>query len=781
MLPRFFKRFNPDAAKNPVLTDVSAELEQARSLDQQGQLAEATSICQEILKRQPNDIDSLILLAELVVKKEDAGQAIGLYSKVIALRPDHALAYYKRGNLLQKSERMEAALASYDQALALNPGYANAFCNRGVVLGRLNRLDEAWASYNQAIALNPDDALACFNRGVVLRELERSEEALASYDQAIAIRPNYAEAYCNRGILLQVLKQWDAALASYNQCIEIDSGFSQAYFNRGTLLKQRGRSDAALASYDQAIEINPNYADAYCNRGLLLANLKRWDAAFASFDRAIALKPDFVEVYGNRAEALLQLKQFQAAIASYDRAIILKPDFSFPFGMRRHAKMHICDWNGLDSDVERLIAGLEADATVSPPFPMLALLDSAPLHHKTAQIWVREEHPIDRTLPALLKHPSRDKIRIGYFSADFHDHPVAALMAETIEAHDRSRYEVTAFSFGVDTQDDMRRRMERAFDRFIDVGGKSDQDIALLARSLGMDIAVDLAGYTGGSRTGIFALRAAPVQVNYLGYPGTMGAEYMDYLIGDRTVVPEAHQCHYTEKIVYLPDSYLPHDSSRTISDKVFTREELGLPPTGFVFCCFNNSYKITPDTFDGWMRILSRVENSVLWLSQNNPTAAGNLRQEAVRRGVDAGRLIFANRMSSLPQHLARHRVADLFLDTRPYNAHATALDALWAGLPVLTCIGEGFAGRVAASLLNAIEMPELIAATPAQYENLAVQLAANSEHLAAVRLKLTRNRLSTSLFDTRAFTKHLEAAYTKIHERCQARLPPEHIYVES
>jgi predicted O-linked N-acetylglucosamine transferase (SPINDLY family) len=260
-----------------------------------------------------------------------------------------------------------------------------------------------------------------------------------------------------------------------------------------------------------------------------------------------------------------------------------------------------------------------------------------------------------------------------------------------------------------------------------------------------------------------------------------MGAEYMDYLIGDRTVVPEAQQRHYSEKIVYLPDSYLPHDSSRTISERVFRREELGLSPTGFVFCCFNNSYKITPDTFDGWMRILSRVENSVLWLSQNNPTAAGNLRQEAARRGVDGQRLIFANRMSSLPEHLARHRVADLFLDTRPYNAHATALDALWAGLPVLTCVGEGFAARVAASLLKTIELPELITSTAEQYEELAVQLAANPQRLAQIRGQLASNRLKTPLFDTVLYAKNLEYAYTQMYERFHASLPPAHIYPQT
>jgi predicted O-linked N-acetylglucosamine transferase (SPINDLY family) len=473
------------------------------------------------------------------------------------------------------------------------------------------------------------------------------------------------------------------------------------------------------------------------------------------------------------------MKRLAAAVASYDQAFALKPDMDFLLGTRRHAKMNICDWDDLEPDVQRLTAGIEADESVSPPFPILALFDLAPLHHQAAKIWVREKYPISHALPPIPQYPAESKIRIGYFSADFYDHPVAVLMAELFERHDRSKYEVTAFSFGPDTQDGMRKRLERAFDRFIDVRGKSDQEISLLARSLRIDIAVDLGGFTGNSRTGIFALRAAPIQANYLGYPGTMGAEYMDYLVGDRTILPETHQRHYTERIVYLPDSYLPNDSTRTIADTVFTRKELELPPTGFVFCCFNNNYKITPGTFDSWMRILCRVENSVLWLSRNNPTAALNLRREASRRGIDPERLIFANRMASLPEHLARHRVADLFLDTRPYNAHATAIDALWVGLPVLTCIGEAFAGRVAASLLRSIDLPELIASTVEQYEELAVQLAANPQHLAAFKQKLAQNRLKTPLFDSASFTKHLETAFRIIHERYQAGLPPDHIYV--
>jgi predicted O-linked N-acetylglucosamine transferase (SPINDLY family) len=780
MPPNFLKLFRPKAAKNSDFAILEAKFEHARSLNHGGQLAEAAATCQEIIKLQADHFESITLLAEIEVRQRNPEQAIQLFTRVIDLKPDYAPAYYKRANLLKDRNQMEEALASYDQAISLDPGYANAFCNRGVVLGHLNRPDEALASYDRAVALNPGDALTYYNRGNLLKDRNQVQAALASYDQAVALDPGYANAFCNRGVVLGLLNRPVEALASYNRAILLNPDDAIAYYNRGDVLRVLKRLNEALASYNEAIAVRPEYAEAYCNRGALLQELKEWDAALASYDRCIEIDSSIFDAYHNRGNALIHLKQFVAAIASYDRAVILNPDFRFLLGTRMHAKMHICDWGDLESDVDRLTAGIEADAPVSPPFPVVALLNSVRLQHKAAQIWVRMEQPAEHTLPQILRRSARDKIRLGYFSADFYDHPVAVLATEFLETHDRSKFEVTAFSFGPDTQDSVRKRIESAFDRFIDVREKSDEEIVFLARSMNIDIAVDLGGHTGNSRTRIFALRAAPIQINYLGYPGTMGAEYMDYLIGDRMVVPEAHQRHYTEKVVYLPNSYLPHDSSRAIANTVFTREDLGLPPTGFVFCCFNNNYKITPETFDSWMHILRRIENSVLWLAQNNPTAASNLRREALRRGVDAERMIFAGRTASLPEHLARQRVADLFLDTRPYNAHATALDALWAGLPVLTCIGEGFAGRVAASLLNAIELPELITATPTQYENLAVQLAENPQHLAQIRQKLARNRRETSLFDTGAFTKHLEAAYAKIYERYQANLPPKHIYVD-
>jgi predicted O-linked N-acetylglucosamine transferase (SPINDLY family) len=353
-------------------------------------------------------------------------------------------------------------------------------------------------------------------------------------------------------------------------------------------------------------------------------------------------------------------------------------------------------------------------------------------------------------------------------------------MAELFELHDKNQFELIGFSFGPIVNDDVRQRLLKSFDQFIEVGRKSDIEVIKLSRDLNIDIAVDLKGVTQDARTGIFAHRAAPIQVNYLGYPGTLGADYMDYIIADKTLIsPELHS-YYSEKVVYLPNSYQVNDRKRLISDRQFTRQDLGLPEQGFVFCCFNNNYKILPTTLEGWMRILKAVEGSVLWFLQDNLWVAQNLKKEAKNRGIDAQRLVFAERMP-LPDHLARHRLADLFLDTFPYNAHTTTSDALWAGLPVLTLIGQSFASRVAASLLNTIGLPELIANTQEEYEALAIELALNTKRLADIKLKLAKNRLSTPLFNTPLFTKNLEAAYIQMYERHHSGLEPDHISIVS
>jgi predicted O-linked N-acetylglucosamine transferase (SPINDLY family) len=407
------------------------------------------------------------------------------------------------------------------------------------------------------------------------------------------------------------------------------------------------------------------------------------------------------------------------------------------------------------------------------------MIGSADLQRKAAEIWADRKYPVTSGPLPVPEFQRHEKIRLGYFSADFHNHATTYLMAELVEKHDRNKFEVLAFSFGPDHKDEMRQRMSFAFDRFIDVESRSDIEIAQLSRSLGIDLAFDLKGYTRDSRPGIFAARAAPVQVSYLGYPGTTGSAFMDYLVADSTLIPESSRWFYSEKIIYLPRSYQPNDSRRAISMKRQVREEAGLPAAGFVYCCFNNTFKILPSVFDIWMRVLDSVNGSVLWLIADSAEASDRLRGEAVGRGVSADRLVFAERLP-LPEHLARHQLADLFLDTFPCNAHTTASDALWAGLPVLTCPGETFASRVAASLLNAVDMPELIAASQQEYEDLAINLATQPERLAAIRNKLACQKPSSALFNTELYVNRFEAACSAIHERYQAGLPCEHILIE-
>jgi len=707
-------------------------------------------------------------------------EALASYDKAIALNANFADAHNNRGNTLNELMRLEEALLSYDKAIALKPDNAGAYNNRGNTLQKLKRLDGALLSYDKAIALKPDYADAYNNRGNTLKELKRLDEALVSYEKAIALKPNYADAFNNRGNALMELKRPDEALLSFDKAIACKTEYAEAHNNRGSALKSLKRLNEALISYDRAVALRPDYADAYNNFGTALTELKRTDQALACYDKAIALKPDYAEAHNHRANTLHDLKRFDEAAVSYEKALALNADYEFVPGSLLHTKTMLCDWRNFDAILRKCEADIRSAKKAAPPFPLLALLDSPDIHKQATRIYVDALYPRMDALGTIKKNPKSGKIRVGYYSADFYNHATASLVAGLFEAHDAEKFELFGFSFGPNKQDEMSKRVSSAFEHFLAVGDKSDREIARQSRELGIDIAVDLKGLTADSRMGIFAERCAPVQVSYLGYPGTTGAEYIDYIIADTIVIPKDRQSDFTEKVAYLPHSYQVNDSTRRISERVFTRQELELPESGFVFCCFNNSYKILPSTFDAWMRILKAVEGSVLWLLEDNPAAAKNLRQEAESRAVEGHRLIFAKRMP-LDEHLARHRFADLFLDTLPCNAHTTASDALWAGLPVLTCVGQSFASRVAASVLNAIELPELIASTEVEYEARAIELATDPGKLSAIKLKLDRNRLTAPLFDVKLFAKHIESAYEAMYERYHAGLTPEGFEVKA
>jgi predicted O-linked N-acetylglucosamine transferase (SPINDLY family) len=707
-------------------------------------------------------------------------RAIELYSTCIAQAPERAEGYYKRANALNGLGRFEAALEDYDRAITLNPSFAYALCNRGSALERLGRSDEALASYDRALSLDPKDSLAHYNRGSVLNQLKRFEEALASYDSAIALNAAYAEAYVNRGNVLQELRRDEAAIESFDRAIALKPTIAQAFLARAASRHFLKHLEQALGDYNQAIALKPDVAAAYFRRGNLLAECDRHTEAAADYQKATELEPDAAH-YQALASSLLRLRRFDLAISSLEKAMVLDPKGKYLPGTSRSAKMQACRWDGLDEDLARIAKGVSERRQFCLPLVLAALMDSPELLRLSAEVFVQDQinstreedlRRLAEISPTYFSAPRSTKIRLGYFSADFRTHPVTQLTAGLFERHDRAKFDVTAFAFGPETNDPIVSRLIKGFDRFIDVRQKSDFEVVALARELGIDIGVDLNGFTAHSRSKIFALRAAPIQINFLGYPGTLGADFMDYLIADGTVVPRAQRVHYVEKIAYLPGSFLPFDSSYAIADRTFAREELGLPRGEFVFCCFNNSYKILPDVFDRWMRILGRTENSVLWLQQADATVASNLRQAATRRGIDGTRLIFADRIACLPDHLARLRAADLFIDTFPYNAHATALDALWAGVPLLTFPGDSFASRVAASLLRTVGMPELVADSALQYEEKAVELAAHPVRLGLLRRKLALR--DTPLFDTERYTRNLEAVYQAMYERHHSGSPP-------
>jgi len=758
-----------------------AAFQRALALHRQGSLDEARNMYQEALQMQPQHRRCLHLLGVLAAQSNHLDRAVEFFGRAIAIQPDSAEAYLNRGIVLREAGQPEAAIEDLERAIALQPGNAGARIVRAHAFRDLGQYEASLESLDEAIALAPDQAELHNNRGCALRELGRHEAAIASLDRAITLNPDYKDAHYNRGLALSEQRQFHEAIASYDQAIALDSQHVAAHNNRALALRELRRYEEAVEGLQSALALAPDFAEAHRSLGLAYFDLEQFERAAASHEKAIALKHDYAEAHSSRGNALLELKRYAPAIESYDAAIALGGDANFLHGLRLHAKLQIGDWNDWDAQLRQVENRIALGERASPPFHTLALTDAPALQRRAAELWVREQCPANFALAAIPRRDRREKIRIGYFSADFRSHPVSTLTAELFEIHDRSRFEVIAFSLGPDTQDPMRKRLEKAFDRFIDVRSNSDQEIASLARSLEIDIAVDLGGFTHGGRPQVFAMRAAPLQTSYLGYSGTMGADYIDYLIADSTLIPPASQHHYREKVVYLPYTYMVNDSTREIADRVFSRRELGLPPSGFVYCCFNNGYKIAPDCFDSWMRILRQVQGSVLWLSEGAGAAAANLRREALRRGVSAERLIFGQRMPSLAEHLARQRAADLFLDTLPYNAHATTCDALWAGLPVLTCAGESFAGRVAASLLQAIDLPEMVAATKLQYVQLAVELGGDLERLARIKQRLADNRLRKPLFDTALFVSHLESAYEAIYARYHAGLPIEHVYVRT
>jgi protein O-GlcNAc transferase len=717
-------------------------------------------------------------------------EAAALYEEVLRKRPGHAEANHLLGLVEHQSGRREDALRHLSRAVEAEPDNAGYHSNLGVVLQSMGRLEEAAESYRHALSLDAGIAAVHNNLGVVLHGLGRHDEAAAAYRHALALEPRYAEAYANLGLTQQALGEREQAEGSLRKAIALRPGYATAHGTLGSVLRELGRLEEALESYEKAVAYKPDFAEAHYNLGRLQHDIGRHEDAVASHRRALAIRESAATHFA-LALALAQLDRHDEAAAALRRAAEIDPRHGRARSEYWRTRGHGCDWRDLEAlhrEIREVVTGYDAESGASPvaPFPILGMLDDPELHLRAARnraealtrrVRADAAGPIQRVGPG---GRSGGKIRLAYLSSDFHDHVTAYLTAELFELHDKERFEVHGISFGPRAADTpMRQRLEGAFAGFHDFEKASPREIAQAVADLGVDIAVDLKGHTQAARTMIFAYRPAPIQVQYLGYPGSMGADFIDYVIADRIVIPEAERRHYRERIAYLPHSYQVNDRRRPLPASMPSRRACGLPEAGFVFAGFNASYKITPEVFSVWMRLLQQVEGSVLWLLEGSSWATRNLRAEAAARGVDAERIIFAGQLD-LELHLARIGNADLFLDTLPYNAHTTASDALWVGLPVVTVPGRSFAARVAASLLNAVGLPELVTGSLEEYERLALELAGAPERLAALRAKLQQNRRTAPLFDTPAFTRHIEAAYQRMWELHMAGKGPETFRIE-
>lgn len=782
----------------------------AAALHQGGRLVEAIGIYDQLLAANPDDVDALCSRANVLADLGRLEDALASYDRAIARDPKHADALDFRAITLASLGRMEDALESLNRSLEARPDNPNALGNRGNILKNIGRSDEALCDFERALTLRPDFAAAHSNRGNVLIEQKKFDEALASYDRALALQPLSSDIHHNRGKALEGLHRYEDALASYNRAVGHNPTNADALYSRGLLLSVLERPEQAIASYDRVIKLKPSHIDAHLrkaealvnigrvpdalaalkqagergrgiilnNIGMAFAQLERVEEAVDCLQRAISEVPDNPLAYGNMASLLKTLGRDEQAFEYQSKACERDPYLAYGVGMRFFLALSHCRWDDYDAQAAAIAASVRADERSIAPFPLLAFSGDAQLQRQCSEAFGRATCPPTPARALAGKYPRRDRIRIGYFSADFHLHATMRLLAETLETHDRSRFETFGLSFGPDTGDVWRKRAGASFDHFIDVRAMTDRQAANLARHHEIDIAIDLKGYTRSCRTGIFAERAAPIQVNYLGYPGTMGIPFIDYLVADRVLIPSTHRHFYSEKIVFLPGTYQANSSWDKGGAPDLKRADVGLPENGFVYCCFNQWYKITPGMFGIWMRILDRVDRSVLWLWVEDGAARSNLKREAHIRGVDPARLIFASHVP-FDMHLSRLRLADLFLDTLPCNAHTTASDALRAGLPLLTCTGQAFASRVAASLSAAAGVSDLISENLENYEARAVELGLNPSMMAQVRKNVEARVAGSSLFDARNFARKLEAGYFQMYDRYQEDLPPDDIFL--
>jgi protein O-GlcNAc transferase len=751
----------------------------ALAVGSQGKLSEAVTLFETAAERAPNDPDVHLNFGNALAESGQVEAAVGCYRKVLALRPDHVDAHFNLGTLFKRIGRLDEAATAYRNVLVHAPDHAEAHNNLGLVYVQQGKADEAIACFRRALEFDPTQVQACNNLGNQLLAQGQRDQAVAYYEKARAAAPGHPDAYINLGNVRAGQGLFADAHALFEKVLQLVPRSVDAHRDLGRLLWLQGRREEGLSHLRRALEIDPSQADCSNDLGTAYRESGDLEAAEARYRKAIELDRSHVGAHYNLAETLKLQGRLDEAAALDERVLSLKGDYFPALGALIHLRQHMCAWNG----IEKLWERLRHDAIGRPggaisPFSILSQPTSPQEQLACAKAWAEQElaplaaERARQNFDFTVTRRGREKLRVGYLSWDFHRHATAYLIAELFELHDRNRFEIYAYAFGPDDGSAIRARIRAACDRFIDVADQSYVATSQAIYNDGVDILIDLKGYTQGSRPQIMALRPAPIQVNWLGYPGTMGADCIDYIIADPTIIPDALERFYSEKVIRLADCYQINDRRREVSVRTPSRDECELPARGMVFCCFNLSYKILPEMFERWMRIMQAVPHSVLWLLDTNRWAIENLRRAAAAQGVSPERLVFAPRRPQA-EHLARYRLADLALDTFPYTSHTTASDALWVGCPLVTCIGETFASRVAASLLINAGMHELVTESFEAYEQLVLQLAESPEKIGLLRNKLQAGRDSCALFDTPRCVKNLEGAYEAMFDRYASKNP--------
>jgi predicted O-linked N-acetylglucosamine transferase (SPINDLY family) len=774
-------------------------------------LEEASKIIIDAIKIFPNEASLYLNEGIIAQKKKEWNAAIKSFNKSIEINSKLEVAHYKVGIILEEIGEIQKALESYENCIHINSNFYEAFFRQGLIQTYLKMHQEALSSFTHVIQLEPLHLGAQINLGIVLSKLKQYEKAIDKFDEIIRNNLEIEEAYLNKANVLFEMKMYDDAIKAYGLAISINPNYPDAYFNRGNTLSVLGKYEDAINDYLLAIKYEPQNAESYNNIGKLQIELRDYEQALKNINHALSINEYLFEAYNNRGNLYQELNLTNLAIEDYNQAINLNSnyieaiynlgvayeqlgvwdkallnyqkvfdidkEFEYLLGAIVNVKLNICEWSVYEDSINTLINKINTHVKASTCLPVLAFTDDPKIQQTVSKIWLDDKFP-NKNLGSPRESKKYDKkIKVGYYSADFGEHPVSYLTVELFELHDKNKFEIYAFYNGPTDSSPMHKRITKSFDQFLNINCISDIDVAKLSREIGIDIAVDLTGLTQNSRIGIFSHRAAPIQISYLGYLGTIACDYYDYIIADQVIIPNSFQEYYSEKIIYLP-SYQVNDRKKLISDKEYKRSDFNIPDESFVYCCFNNSFKITPNIFEIWIRILKSVPNSIILLFAQNDCAKTNLLNEANKRGLKNEQIIFLERINRT-EYLARFKLADLFLDTFPYNAGTTASDALWADLPLLTCQGRSFSSRIASSILQAIGLPELITSSLVEYEKKAIELGNNPSIVKEIKNKINYSKNKSLLFDTVKFTLSIEKAYIKLKNHFHEGKKPENIYL--